>query len=191
MSTNWWMDKENLVNHALWAELCPPQNSYLDPVWCGSVDWVPACEPKCHWFNSQSGHMHGLQSRSPVWGLLEAIDQCISCTLMFLSLSPFLPFSEKKKMLYIWNHMVHNLWDWLFPPLLTTRNKAAFSIHVQVSYEHTSWFLWDKYPGVHLLSCVVVTWVSLKNCHTVFQNDYPSPTLPPTCEHLVVVLYLF
>ena len=30
------------------------------PGYCGSVDWVPACEPKGHWFNSQSGHMPGL-----------------------------------------------------------------------------------------------------------------------------------
>ena len=27
---------------------------------------VPACEAKGRWFNSQSGHMPGLQARSPV-----------------------------------------------------------------------------------------------------------------------------
>ena len=29
--------------------------------WCGSVDGTPACEPKGRWFDSQSGHMPGLQ----------------------------------------------------------------------------------------------------------------------------------
>ena len=36
------------------------------PGWCGSVDSVPACEPKGHRFNSQSEHMPGLQAGSPV-----------------------------------------------------------------------------------------------------------------------------
>ena len=36
------------------------------PGWCSSVDWVPACKPQGHWFNSQSGHMPGLWARSPV-----------------------------------------------------------------------------------------------------------------------------
>ena len=36
--------------------------------WYGSGDWAPACEPKGHWFDSQSGHMPGLQARSPVRG---------------------------------------------------------------------------------------------------------------------------
>ena len=36
------------------------------PGWCGSVDWALACEPKGHWLDSQSGHMPGLQARSPV-----------------------------------------------------------------------------------------------------------------------------
>ena len=45
------------------------QFSYLKvifgPAWCGSVDGAPACEPKSHRFNSQSGHTPGLQARSP------------------------------------------------------------------------------------------------------------------------------
>ena len=36
------------------------------PGWCGSVDSVPACKPAGHQFDSQSGHMPGLQARSPV-----------------------------------------------------------------------------------------------------------------------------
>ena len=31
-----------------------------NPGWCGSVDWVLACEPNGHQFDSQSGHMPGL-----------------------------------------------------------------------------------------------------------------------------------
>ena len=32
----------------------------LHPGWCGSVNWAPACQPKNHWFNSQSGNIPGL-----------------------------------------------------------------------------------------------------------------------------------
>ena len=54
-----------------------PSNFYLG--WRGSVDWVPACEPKGHWFYSQSGHMPGLQARSPVGGMGEATThECFS-----------------------------------------------------------------------------------------------------------------
>ena len=37
-----------------------------------SVDWALAWEPKGHWFDSQSGHMPGLQARSLVEGTWEA-----------------------------------------------------------------------------------------------------------------------
>ena len=40
-----------------------------EPGWCGSVDWVLACEPKCHWLDSQSGHVPGLQAGSPAGGM--------------------------------------------------------------------------------------------------------------------------
>ena len=40
--------------------------------WYGSVDWVPACKTKGRWFDSQSGHMPGLEARSPVGGTQEA-----------------------------------------------------------------------------------------------------------------------
>ena len=42
------------------------------PGWCGSGDRVLAWEQKGHWFDSQSGHMLGLQSRAPVGGMREA-----------------------------------------------------------------------------------------------------------------------
>ena len=59
------------------------------PGWCGSVDWVPACEPKCHGCDSQSGHKPGLLARFPTWG--RARDN----QPMFLSLPSL--FSKKKE----------------------------------------------------------------------------------------------
>ena len=38
------------------------------PGWCSSVNWARACEPKCCWFNSQSGYKPGLRARSLVGG---------------------------------------------------------------------------------------------------------------------------
>ena len=59
--------------------------------WCSSMDWAWACEPKGHWFDSQSGHMPGLQARSPIGGMQEATTHwCFSP-----SLSPSLPLSLK------------------------------------------------------------------------------------------------
>ena len=39
-------------------------NAENNPGYCGAVDWALACEPKGHWFNSQLGHMPGLQAMS-------------------------------------------------------------------------------------------------------------------------------
>ena len=77
-------------------EIKPSHKLYLkklfiifSPGWCGSVDILPACKPKGRWFNSQSGHTPGLQARSSVQGSRG------NHTLVFLSLSPSLPFSLK------------------------------------------------------------------------------------------------
>ena len=43
-----------------------------NPGWCGSVDCVLACETRYCQFGSQSGHMPGLQARSPVGGVQDA-----------------------------------------------------------------------------------------------------------------------
>ena len=58
------------------------------------MDWVQACEPKGHQFDSHSGHM---QARSPVRGVWEATVRCFSHTLMFLSVSFFLPSPLPKR----------------------------------------------------------------------------------------------
>ena len=63
----------------------------LIPGWCGSVDWVLACEPKRSRFDSQSGHTPGLQARSPVGGAREAATHWYFSP----SLSPSLPLSLK------------------------------------------------------------------------------------------------
>ena len=59
--------------------------------WCGSVDWVPACEPKGRWFNSQSEHMPGLWARSPVSGAWEATTHWHIGVSLSLFVPPF-PF---------------------------------------------------------------------------------------------------
>ena len=64
------------------------------PGWCGSVDWVSAYELKGRWFNFQSEPIPEFQARPPVEDMWEATDWCISCTLMFLSLSS--PLSKNK-----------------------------------------------------------------------------------------------
>ena len=76
---------------SLWSE--------TSPGWCGSVNWVRACEPRSCWFNSwgcwfdsQSGHMPGLQARFPVGDAWEATTHwCFSPSL------PFSLFSLKIK----------------------------------------------------------------------------------------------
>ena len=54
------LDKLSLLIHI------PMEILLMGPGWCRLVDWVLACEPKGHWFDSQSGHLCGLRARSPV-----------------------------------------------------------------------------------------------------------------------------
>ena len=66
-------------------------NNSFSPGWWSSVDWVLACELKGHQFDSQPGHMPGLQARSPVGGMQESTTHW--CFFPCLSLS--LPLSLK------------------------------------------------------------------------------------------------
>ena len=59
----------------------------VSPDWCGSVDWLLACEEKGCLFDSQSGHVPG----SPVGGVQEVT----AYWCFFPSLSPSLPLSLK------------------------------------------------------------------------------------------------
>ena len=79
----------DLLRHALRRKRMKKAGN--GPGWCSSVDCMPTCEPNGHQFDSQSEHIPGLWARSPVGGMREATDPCISCTLIFLSLF-FPPF---------------------------------------------------------------------------------------------------
>ena len=46
-----------------------PRHIIISPGWCKSVDSALVYELKHLWFDSLSGHMPGLQARSPVWGI--------------------------------------------------------------------------------------------------------------------------
>ena len=90
----------SLENRCVYRTTCAskkmPGKSFIKlltvgPGWCGSADWVPACKPKGRRFDSQSGHMPGLRTRSPVGGTWEATAH--PCFSPSLSLS--LPLSVK------------------------------------------------------------------------------------------------
>ena len=74
-----------------WAAWPPGKHGPLEVLkccmrtgWCGSVNWAPTCEPKGHWLVSQSGHVPGLQARSPVVGAWEATTHwCFSPSFSF------------------------------------------------------------------------------------------------------------
>ena len=44
---------------------------FFPPDWCGSVGWTLSHKAKGHQFNSQSGHMRGLQ----VWSLVGMVQE--------------------------------------------------------------------------------------------------------------------
>ena len=69
--------------------------SAWDLGWCGSVDWVLDCKTNGRWFDSQSGHMPGLQTRSPAGGRARG-----NQTLLLLSLSFSLPSPISKNNIF-------------------------------------------------------------------------------------------
>ena len=88
------------------------------PGWYGSVDRTLACEPESRRFNSQLGHMPGLQARSPDRGMWEAAYQCISFTSMFLSPLFLPPFpSLKSKINKIFKKVINTLILWPSNPV--------------------------------------------------------------------------
>ena len=97
--------------------------------WCGSVDWGPAWEPKGHWFNSQSGHMPGLHTRSPVWGAQEATTHWHFSPSLSPSLPPvkkineiFLKNGRKGRQIMLPNGLSLYLYHWCTGPLWYTKN---------------------------------------------------------------------
>ena len=65
----------SLCSRYLFLHVWTPDSSFKKhwsgPGCCGSVDWAPACEPKGHQFDCQSGYMSGLWTRCPVGGAWE------------------------------------------------------------------------------------------------------------------------
>ena len=92
------MSSQPIPKHQANSGLLTPNKADYGPSQSGvfyfpssSLDSVPACEPKDRQFDSQSGHMPGLQARIPVGGTWEATTHgCFSP-----SLSPSLPLSLK------------------------------------------------------------------------------------------------
>ena len=60
---------KRLVREEKMSALLYKKFFFFSPGWCGSVDRKMACELKGLQFDSQSGHMPGLQARSPVGGI--------------------------------------------------------------------------------------------------------------------------
>ena len=82
--------------------------SFFGPDWCSSVGWASSCKLKSCWFI-----MPGLQARSPVGGMGEAIDgsmdQGFSCTQIFLTLSFSLPLLLKINKKYFKKYFIYLL----------------------------------------------------------------------------------
>ena len=141
------------------------------PGWCGSVDWVPACEPKCCQFDSQSGHMPGLQARSPWGGTREAtthwcFSPCVSPSFpLSLKINKWNPFKKCLQFLNI---------DFTYPAILPNSltilssflvEKIGFSMYTimssTVNDSFTSSFpVWMPFTS---LSCLI-TVVCLSKC---------------------------
>ena len=98
-----WHIKGNFITTKvlqLFLRAVKPQQECLvlpafSPGWCGSMDWVPACKLKGHWFDFQSGHMPGLQARSPLGGMHEQLLGIAFAHLGFSLSLPSLPLSLK------------------------------------------------------------------------------------------------
>ena len=77
---------------------------------------------KVHRFDSRSGHILGCRFSFRSWYIWEATSQCISLTLMFLSISPSLLFSLKSVSVALSedlknrNSIIHYLNDWKIIP---------------------------------------------------------------------------
>ena len=59
-SVNRWQPA-TFIEHSRHAMTCFKNFIISFPGWCSSMDWAFACEPQGHRFDSQSGHMPGLQ----------------------------------------------------------------------------------------------------------------------------------
>ena len=67
----------------------------FSPGWYGSVDWVPACEPRGCQFDSQSGHVPGWWDQVTSWGCARGNRSTFPSHITFLFLPPPLPKKTK------------------------------------------------------------------------------------------------
>ena len=96
------------------------------PGWCGSVDWVPVCEPKGCQFDSQSGHMLGLQARSTGGGVWQATTHWYFSPSFYLP-SP-VPKDKKIKSLEKLNHALAGVAQWIERGLQTKGLPVLFPV---------------------------------------------------------------
>ena len=81
------------------------QKAMACPGWCSSVGWsIVLYTLKGHQFDSSSGHMPSCRLTPQQARIWETTNQCFSLTLMFLSLSLFLPSLLSKAN----NHRIKN-----------------------------------------------------------------------------------
>ena len=81
-----------------WAQMCVCVCVcvYFLLAGCGSVGWASSCKPKGYGFSSKPEHMPRFRFQSQSGCIREATDGCFSLTLMFLSLSLFIPSPPSK-----------------------------------------------------------------------------------------------
>ena len=116
------------------------------PGWCSSVDWVLACKPRGHGFNSQPGHMPRLQARSPVGGTREAtIHWCFSP-----SFSPSFPLSLKINKIYFSKQL--SIQSVPFLQRLFQMGVLEITWHCEISFERLTSVLWPGYLPDFLVS---------------------------------------
>ena len=140
------------------------KSHFFSPDWCGSVDWAPACKPKRHQFDSQSGQVPGVRARSTVGGAPEAITHwCIS---------PSLPLFSRNK--YIKSLKNKSLFQWL--TMATEQNQNSIGC---LKRPHSP-------PGSFLTNFLFV-WMSLtltaETLHVIFPNSviffqHQNPSIP-------------
>ena len=144
----------------------------LSSGWCGSVDWMPVCKPKGHQFNSQSGHMPGLQARSPVGGAWEATtDWCFSPSLS-LSLTLSLKINKIFKIRIKIIKLPWPVWlSWLGIILQSKRSPVQFPVrtHTWVEGSRGNWSMFLSHINVSL---------SLSLCRCLFPS---LPSCLPLC----------
>ena len=144
--------------------------------------------------------MPGLQAGSPVGGMQEATDQCLSHTSMFLSLSPFLPFSlkiNKQNLFYIYL-------------LIMLLQLSLFRPFIQLHLAHSLPPTFPPYsscPWVILISSLASTFPTLflpspclfSTYHLCYLFSVPSPLSPPPTPLMItlhvisisVIMFLF